>query len=317
MPQQNLFWRNLLTGVFFLLGLVVLVSGLLIVGTNQGMFHQTYELKTYLPDKQALAKGTAVTLSGLAVGTIKDIGLVTYQGQNMVEFDLQIQSRFQARITTSSKALVKSIGVLGDKYMEITLGKNGETPLKDGAILPAIPALDWEKVAQDISGSLQNVLTRTDVVLTRLERGEGSMGRLLTDSTLVIEMERTMTNLDATLSLVREGRGTLGKLVNDPVAYNRLSAALDNLEAVTGRIRKGDGTLGKLINDPALFDRASAAAADADSVLALMHSNQGSIGRALNDPQAYDELHKAITDLRSLLLDMQKNPGRYLKFSVF
>ena len=126
MPQQNLFWRNLLTGVFFLLGLVVLVSGLLIVGTNQGMFHQTYKLKTYLPDKQALAKGTAVTLSGLAVGTIKDIGLVTYQGQNMVEFDLQIQSRFQARITTSSKALVKSIGVLGDKYMEITLGKNGE-----------------------------------------------------------------------------------------------------------------------------------------------------------------------------------------------
>lgn len=74
-----------------------------------------------------------LTLSGLAVGTIKDIGLVTYQGQNMVEFHLQIQSRFQARITTSSKALVKSIGVLGDKYMEITLGKNGETPLKPTA----------------------------------------------------------------------------------------------------------------------------------------------------------------------------------------
>lgn len=314
---QKLFWRNLWTGVFFLVGFVVLVTGLLIVGTNQGLFYRTYMLKTYLPDKQALAKGTDVTLSGLEVGTIKDIQLATHDGQNMVEFTLQVRERYKERITTSSKATVRSIGVLGDKYMEITLGRKGETPLENGAVIPAVPALDWEKVMQDISGRLTSVLGRTDELLARIDRGEGSLGRLMSDTTLVVTLERTLADLDGTLSQVRQGRGTLGKLVVDPGAYNRLTATLDNVEAVTRRLKDGQGTLGKLTNDSGLYDNAESALAHADSALALVHSTRGTVGRALNDPAAYDELQKAVTDLRSLLQDMQKNPRRYLKFSVF
>lgn len=314
---QKLLWRHLWTGVFFLLALIVLFSALLIVGTNQGLFHKTYTLKTYLPDKQALAKGTAVTLSGLEVGSIKDIELATHEGQNMVEFTLLIREPFRDRITTSSKVVVKSIGVLGDKYMEITLGRRGETALAPGAILPATPAVDWEMVTRNISGSLQNVLTRTDTLLTRVEQGEGTLGRLLADTTMVAHLERVLGNLDATLGDVRRGRGTLGRLVTDPAAYERLNATLANLDTVTGRLVRNEGTLGKLMSDPALYDGAARAVADADSAIALLRSGRGSAGKALTDPKAYDELHRAIQDLRLLLIDMQKHPERYVRFSVF
>lgn len=314
---QKLLWRHLTTGIFFLLAVVVLFAALLIVGTNQGIFHRTYLLKAYLPDKQALGKGTAVTLSGLEVGSIQDINLATYQGQNMVEFTLRIREAFRPRITTSSKLVVKSIGVLGDKYLEITLGKQGETPLPSGSILPATPAIDWEMVTRNLSGSLQNVLGRTDSLLTRVERGEGTLGRLLADTTMIVELERTLGNLDATLVDVRRGRGTLGRLVTDPAAYNRLTASLENLEAVTAQLRKNEGTLGKLMTDSALYDGATRAVADADSALVLLSRGRGTLGKALTDPKAYDELHRAIQDLRLLLIDMQQHPERYLRFSVF
>ena len=146
--------------------------------------------------QQALAKAPP-SLSGRG-GLIRDIGRPPTGAKQWSS--LQIQQRFQPRITTSSKAVVKSIGVLGDKYMEITLGEGRES-MKNNPFF-ATPALDWERCAghlrliaerADPHGRGPDAPQRGEVPWvswpTRHRRGDG----------------RTLADLDATLSLVRQG----------------------------------------------------------------------------------------------------------------
>src|SRR5512140_3181720 len=158
---QEVKWRNLTTGIFFLVAIAILVSGLLIVGTNQNFFASKYTIYTYLNDTESLAEGTNVTLAGITIGVIKNISLATLNGDNRVKFELQLKREFQPRITTSSHGVVKSIGVLGDKFLEITQGEAGEPPLQEGAVIQTTPAVDWEAVARDLSIQFKDVMSRT------------------------------------------------------------------------------------------------------------------------------------------------------------
>lgn len=316
MPQQPK-WRNLTTGIFFLLSAGVLAVALLIVGTNQNFLTPTFHLRTYLPDTQALAKSTSVTLSGITVGTIEDINLVTHEGRNAVEFRLRIRTKYQPRITTSSHGVVRSIGILGDKYLEITLGKAGEPMLKDEDVIPCEPAVDWERVARDISGNLTDVLGRTRDILARIDRGEGTLGMLLADSTLAGDLRSSLDRLDRTLAAVGERRGTLGRLIYDPGLYEQLSGAVGRLDQVAARLNRGEGTLGKLMTDSTLYARATSAAAGLDTAMTRLNAGNGTAGRLLTDEALYDELRRTVESLRLLLDDLQAHPGKYVHFSVF
>jgi phospholipid/cholesterol/gamma-HCH transport system substrate-binding protein len=316
MPQPPR-WRNLTTGIFFLLSAAVLGTGILIVGTNQNFLSPTYHILTYLPDTQALAEGTSVTLSGITVGVIEDIALVTHDNQNAVQFRLRIKRRFQPRITTGSRGIVRSIGILGDKYLEITLGRTGEPMLEDEAVIPCEPAVDWEKVARDISGSITEVLGHAHGLIERIDNGQGTIGMLLSDSTLAGDLKSSLDRLDRTLAAVGERRGTLGRLIYDPGLYDQLSGAVRQLDQVATRLNRGEGTLGKLVSDSTLYDRATSAVAGLDTAMSRLNAGQGSAGRLMTDEALYDELRRTVESLRLLLADLQAHPGKYVHFSVF
>lgn len=314
MQQQ---WRNLSTGLFFLLSIGILTAGLLIVGTNQNLFSSVYRLKIYLPDTQTLAKGTSVTLSGIEIGVIEAISLDTYKGENAVRIDLRLKREYQPRITTGSKAIVKSIGVLGDKFLEITLGKASEEPLADGAEIPCEPAIDYDKLIKDVSNSFVSSLHRIESILNEVEAGRGTLGAIVRDSTIAERLSGSLDALETNLRAIERRQGTLGRLIYDPKLYDALSATSERLASAAAKIDSGEGTLGRLIGDSTLYVSAAGAAAGLDTTMARVTAGHGSLGKALNDSTAYDELHRAITDLRTLLQDMQANPGRYVKFSVF
>jgi phospholipid/cholesterol/gamma-HCH transport system substrate-binding protein len=314
---QELRWRNLTTGIFFLIGIAILATGLLIVGTNQNIFASKYTLVTYLVDTQSLAEGTGVTLAGIEIGVIKKIELATVNGENRVKLDLLLKREFQPRITTSSHGVVKSIGVLGDKFLEISQGKAGESPLQDGAVIETEPAIDWERVARDLSTDLMDVLDRVQVVIGRTERGEGTLGLLLADSSMAVQLRGSLDRLDNTLVAVERGRGSLGRLIHDPALYANLERTTRALDQFTAKLNSNEGSLGKLMNDPDLYDHAENAAANTDSITSRVLAGRGTLGKAVTDDRVYNELHRSIQDVRLLLIDMQKNPNRYVHFSVF
>ena len=71
-----------------------------------------------------------------------------------------------------------------------------------------------------------------------------------------------MRELQGTLDRINKGNGTAGRLVNDPELYNSLSRTVAQLESISNDIKAGRGTAGKFVTDDALYNETKAAIAD-------------------------------------------------------
>jgi phospholipid/cholesterol/gamma-HCH transport system substrate-binding protein len=66
-------------------------------------------------------------------------------------------------------------------------------------------------------------------------------------------MNDTMKNFTEIAQRINKGEGTAGKLVNDPALYNELRDTVANLKEITRKINEGQGTIGKLVNEDKLY----------------------------------------------------------------
>lgn len=95
---------------------------------------------------------------------------------------------------------------------------------------------------QDLTNNLNTVVKENRGNLTKTVANLEEFSRFLKDSG-----PRLLESLNQITEKVEKGEGTLGKLVQDEELYNRLNGTLADVKQVTEKIRKGEGTVGKLI----------------------------------------------------------------------
>jgi phospholipid/cholesterol/gamma-HCH transport system substrate-binding protein len=82
-------------------------------------------------------------------------------------------------------------------------------------------------------------------------------GKLLSDSKVAASFENTITRLEAVVTRLDKGEGSLGKLSVDPALYNNLNQVSANLKPITAHVSQGQGTVGKLFKDQELYDNSN------------------------------------------------------------
>lgn len=320
MNDEQLRWSNLKVGIVVLIGLVIFVFIVSIVGTEQNIFSSTYELKMFMPNVRGLVNGAMVTLGGLKIGYVTDMRFATKEDTTGVDIVMKVLTRYNGSITASSVAQIKTIGLLGDRYIDISIGRDGEEPLAEGSLLPLRESFDLEEAGPQLNRTLKDfteVLSNTREITAGINRGEGSVGRLITRPDLANELERFLKSLNRVAAAVEGGEGALGRLVNDPTVGDELAAVTGNLKAVTEQLRAGRGTAGKLIMDESLYSSLSSFSARADSILARAGADSSNVSRMIDDPEFYARISRLLKDLDLLLVDLRQNPDRYVKISVF
>lgn len=310
-------WRNLRLGIFFLIALAVLVYSLLVVGTNQQIFSRYYELTMRMTNAQGLAAGGMVSLSGLEIGKISEI---VFTEENELEITIKVQEAHRARITTSSEATIRTVGVLGDKFVDISLGNPGEAPLPDGAELPVRGSVDWAATLERASLIVDDLLELTEEArntMLRVNRGEGTIGMLFNDPRMAEDLRRTTSNLaDATGTLGAGSGGSMSRLLHDETTVSRLDSLLVRMEGLVAKVDSGNGAIPRLMTDEDLGERVVNLIAGSDSLITAIRTH-GTTGRLVNDETLYDDLDAALGELQSLMQDMRENPRKYFKVSVF
>jgi phospholipid/cholesterol/gamma-HCH transport system substrate-binding protein len=125
--------------------------------------------------------------------------------------------------------------------------------------------------------------------------------------------------VDSVLEAVQNQQGTLGKLVYDTSIHESAKKLIDNSNAFFADVRSGKGTLGKLATDDSLFTQYKQAGENLASATAKMNSNENTIGKFFDDPKFYDNFSGLAGDMRLLVGDFRKDPKKFLhvKFSVF
>lgn len=358
--RGQLTWTELRVGLFVLIGLFILAIGIFYV-TGPGILGPKYTLHTFLPEVAGLSSGAPVRLDGVDVGNVQSIHMVprpatgAFDRSRNIEVVVRIDKRFQDDILTDSTAGLVTEGLLGNRYVNITRGITG-VPLKNEQELKGTEEKAIKEVVQrsaDLLGNMQALSQDVRDLIAGVQRGKGSLGKLLTDEQaynhlngLLAKGDQMVTNIqagqgslgklvtsdemyqkaydvvgraDTIIADVQNQKGTVGKLIYDPSVYHNLNQALEKSNTLLTDVRDGKGTLGKLATDDSLFKHMRDTSANLATATAKLNENTTTAGRMFSDPKLYDNLTGLAGDLRLLIGDFRQNPKKFLriKLSVF
>jgi phospholipid/cholesterol/gamma-HCH transport system substrate-binding protein len=346
MPRtRSLAWSELKVGALTIIAVAIAAFTIILLTGGKGFPWQRYHLKTRFSNVAGLKSGSPVRVAGVEVGSVTSVDLVG----DVVDVTFQVNQRERPRITNQSTAVLGSVSLLGESAVDISPASQG-TPVPEwGYVREGHARGLLSGMAPEASAGIEELTA----LLKDTRQGRGTIGKLVTDDRLYMELVQFAATAGEVTRTIREGRGTAGRLVNDPKIANSLEAALRNLDemtrrinagegslgqlikddafaksltgattglqALTERLNRGEGTAGKLMTDATLFNRLTSLSDRFDQLLAKLNDGQGTAGQLLKDKQLYENMNGAVADMRSLIEAIKKDPKKYLsvKVSIF
>jgi phospholipid/cholesterol/gamma-HCH transport system substrate-binding protein len=255
-------------GAFFLV--VLALAGLLIwkiedlrIGRKAGK-----TISIQFADVAGLKEKADVRIAGVLVGKVAKIRLVGGKAIVDVELNKDISLRDGATGT------IQSLGMLGDKYIELVPGPVGAPPLAEGTTLRGDAPVSFDqitKLARDIEVDVREITSNLKSSLGGALGEERLTG--IVENVLILSqelrklLESNRANIDSTTANFRDFSTQMTQLVNRIdrlVASNsgnvtssvanakeltsKLQTTVDNMNAITGKINEGHGTVGALVN---------------------------------------------------------------------
>lgn len=358
--RKQLTWTELRVGLFVLAGIVLVVVGIFYV-TGTGALGPKYRLVTFLPEVDGLAIGAPVTINGVQVGNVDSIAIAPSRGaqppapDRSVQVVMRINRDFRDYLRTDSYATLVTEGFLGNREVTLQRGYAGQV-LGDGQEVPGKEEKAMKEVVErsaDLMQNLSALSSQVGTMVAAVQRGEGTMGKLLTDDTAYKRINSILARADQITASVQQGQGTIGKLVASDALYTKVDSAagrldnvigaveqqkgslgkfifdaslhesarefLDNGKTLLSDVRAGSGTLGKLATDDTLYATWRQAGQNVKDATANLTSKDSTAGKFFSDPQFYDNTSGVAGDLRLLLNEFRQNPAKFLKvkFSLF
>jgi phospholipid/cholesterol/gamma-HCH transport system substrate-binding protein len=274
---------------FFVIGALALFAAAVLSLTSQrGPWIPRYNLVAYFENGQGLIDGAPVRLAGKDIGIVESVAFAEPgSGKPPVRVKLHIDTSVRERIRADSRATIGTIGLLGDKYVEITMGNQDQPVLADGSEIQTITPSDLFAVLQKGTDALDGVAKLAanvnhvveqfneakggarvaDVakgasnIIDQVQKGNGLLHSLIYDEYKgkgVESISRSLATIDSVLNEIAHGRGLAHKVIYedekqiDPLA--KADAAAAHLESILAKIDRGEGTLGLLVSDPSLYN---------------------------------------------------------------
>src|SRR3954463_7635161 len=243
-----------------LIALAILVMGVAVykLGNAVHLFSRRYQLQAFLKEAGGLRVGGQVMVAGQLAGTIKVIDFLPIDADTLhkIKVVVAIDKKLEPQVRGDSKARVKTLGLLGDKIIDISPGTLKTSPLHDGDTLRVQASLDYEEVLNKAAGAVDDVvgLTKDMRTLTAsLVSGKGTIGQMLTNPALYNQLEGTLGRTNALLSRVQSSRGTLARFLDDPALYDHMVSTVGNVDSLLIAMRSGNGSIGRLLRDTTMF----------------------------------------------------------------
>jgi phospholipid/cholesterol/gamma-HCH transport system substrate-binding protein len=186
-------------GLFIVAALAVLVVGVFLIGSRESLFQSAYHVKAEFQNVAGLADGADVRVGGLHQGTVKHIQLPN-QPTGKVTVTMDLDKATGDVLKKDSVASIKSEGLIGDKFVEISFGSDNAAQLKDGDTITSEAPLD-----------VSNLVKNADQLL---DTAKGA----------VTDLDGTASNLKSIGAKIDQGKGTVGALINDKIIYQKANA---------------------------------------------------------------------------------------------
>jgi phospholipid/cholesterol/gamma-HCH transport system substrate-binding protein len=312
--QKQLQWSQLRVGITVIVASLVLAVLLFLISNTAGLFTRRITLRSYFDNAEGLRMGAPVRLSGVDIGNVMGIRIVTAKDKQVtpVEVVMKVSTKYEGALRRDSVTSLETAGVLGETYLDIDSSQAVGPVARDGDILPTQVHPDFNQVVRASQSTLQNMdalLKRADRILAFAESGKGSLGKLIYDPTLYNRFSVTVADFQKIVDQVSSGQGSLGALISRNDAYDKFLATLDKMNAVIDDMQQGKGTAGKFLKDPTLYNNANDAIANMKQLTEDINAGKGTIGKLSKDEELAKKLDTTITKLSQLTTELEAGQG--------
>jgi phospholipid/cholesterol/gamma-HCH transport system substrate-binding protein len=331
---KHLRWAKLKVGIVITVALLIVFLAIMFAGDIEKVFAPKSKVNAIFNDVKGLRVGSPVWFSGVEIGAVKSI-----------KFTAQQSIRVE---------MILTLGLLGDKYVEIAPGSKEGAELKAGNTIMGATNIEFQDVIETGEKSIAKIsdfIGMLEVILAKIERGEGTVAKFIQDPAVFNNLKDALGELTALLSKVENSKGTVGRLLNedslytgmmssvediklfadnlkvsegtlhklidDPSLYNRFQSASESLDIFAKRMEQSRGTFAKLVEDDSLYNNIDSVSGKLDNILDQVERGEGLMGTLVKDQELSSDLKLTIKEIRLLLQDIKKHPGKYFRFSLF
>lgn len=248
-------------GLFIFLGVLILVLAIFFIGKKQALFSSTFKVRAYFNDVQGLRKGAIVRLSGIDVGSVKDVEIAN-DTTGRVKVTMEILDDVHQFIRTDTKATIETEGLVGNKVVVLKIGTNAAEEVKDGGTVKTEEPLGFSAVMRETQGVIQYTKEMTKdlaEITARVNRGEGSIGKLLVDDELYTSASNLTKSADSSLVSITQQFNNLTDVFNKlgggiEGVVKRIDKVVVDLDTIIAGVKQGKGIVGAMLVDKTSYD---------------------------------------------------------------
>ena len=322
--------REVRVGLFLVVAFLILIALFELLG-KETIFGRMVEYRTSFKSIPGLKLGDPVRLAGVGVGSVRDIRVIGAR----VEVVMRVKPG--TPVKTDSMATIKLTSLLGTNFVDLTFGSPAAQVAPPGSLLQSSEPPDLNTLLarlNDAAGDIQTLAKQVneglgksiepisaafqsmDKIAKKIEKGEGTLGRLVTDDGLYREIRGMAGNLSRVSEQLAKGQGTLGKLLTDDALYRDLRSLSAELRGTSGSlsrvmkdIESGKGSLGKLVKDEALYNDARETLAGLRNFSKGISEGRGTRGKLINDETVYSDMKETMVSLNSIMKKVERGEG--------
>lgn len=338
--------RDVKVGVFVLGSLILMALAVFLLGGSSEFFEDRYTLYAAFDDVGGMKEGAVVRLAGIDVGEVTGIrfneklAAQPAQGEapedpqspearpkKAIHVTLSVMTQYAPRIRDNSVARIETEGMLGDRYLSLSMGTEHSTVkdpdgtvhdvdnavMTDGQWLRVqelVQLVEYQKTANEVLADIQDISRKVNVALgTDQEATQASVANVV-------------KSVDELLLAAKEGKGLIHALVYDESLTRRLSATVSNLETTTNElasistaVRTGDGIAHELIygeQGEQLAQQLGDLATALDTLVGDIKNEDSLVNALIYDPERaamVEDLHAAATSLRAVAESIENGDG--------
>ena len=182
-------------GLFIAVGLAIFVIAIFIIGKQKNLFNPVFKLTATFYNVSGLEVGSNIRFSGINVGTVDNIKIIN---DSTVRVDMLILKKVQQFIKTDCEAGIGSAGIIGDRVLVITQGSNDAALAKDGQQIASTEPVETDAIMASLqvtAGNAEIISQQLAEIMFNINSGNGTLGRLIQDTTIAQNFNQTMVNL--------------------------------------------------------------------------------------------------------------------------
>ena len=262
--------KALRVGLFVFTALAIFITIIYLIGSKDNLFKTKTTITTSFNDIRGVVVGNNVRFSGINVGKVSDINVVS---DKEVVLELSVVKEYARFIYKDALVEINQDGLMGSKLINITSGHSSAGMIEEGTHLKGKEGIDIENMlyeVHDILVEAGDAVASLKSIAGKIDSGEGDLAKLVNDDVLSTELTATSRQLNTTLATVEQitknittGEGDIARLINSNELTSQAHQLLDNLnkavekthrvaenlETTSRQINHGEGAVNLLLNN--------------------------------------------------------------------